>query len=103
MHPGHDLTLPKLYTYENTPADKTPIGLKVFNPTGSWTGYFTEYDPDEDTLFGFVDIGDPQNAELGYTSAAELREIRTRLGLKMERDLHFGQHFLKEVIDGGRP
>jgi hypothetical protein len=38
-------------------------------------------------------------AELGAFSLDELQGSRGRLGLGVERDLHFGDHTLREVID----
>lgn len=82
------------------PPDKVKVPLKLFNPMGAHTWYITEYDPEERLAFGFANLGDPAMAELGYISIAELEALRLPLGLKIERDRHFGYgHTLKEVID----
>jgi len=75
--------LPPLYANEHV---KDPIAVvKFFDPAGSWTWYATEFDGD-DTFFGLVDGHDK---ELGYFSLAELAAHKGRLGLGIERDLHF--------------
>ena len=76
--------LPALYSQESI-ADLTIHG-KFFDPTGGATWYLLEYDQD-DALFTYV-TGLGFN-ELGYASLAELSSIQGRLGLHMERDLHF--------------
>jgi len=83
--------------YEYVPAGALPmIGsqdpiarVKLFDPTGSWTWYLSEYDPDPDgggLAFGLV-IG--HEVELGYVSLDELAAVRVRFGLPIERDIHF--------------
>lgn len=68
---------------------------KFFTPDSNWTWYATEYDG-KDTFFGYVrGLED----ELGYFSLKELEEATSWLGLPIERDLHFGEHTLKEVMD----
>jgi len=45
----------------------------------------TEYDPADDIAFGWACLnGDTQNAELGYTSLAELAEVRVPLAVQVE-------------------
>jgi hypothetical protein len=68
--------------------DAAPI-LKLFLPDGAATWLISECDPDEpDCLFGLCDLG-LGCPELGYVSLAEIMTIRGRLGLPVERDLHF--------------
>ncbi|MBR0866306.1 DUF2958 domain-containing protein [Bradyrhizobium diazoefficiens] len=68
--------------------DHFPV-LKLFTPDASATWLISECDPDEpDRLFGLCDLG--LNApELGYVSLAEIKQVRGRLGLPVERDLYF--------------
>ena len=73
--------------------------VKIFNPMGSQTWYLTSYSEDEHLAFGFVNLGDPQMAELGYISMQELEEIRLPFGLKLERDLGFDKMPLQELIN----
>jgi hypothetical protein len=49
----------------------------------------TEIDPDDtERAFGLCDLG-LGFPELGYVSLAELATVRGRLGLPVERDVHF--------------
>lgn len=68
--------------------DFEPV-VKLFTPDAACTWLLTELDPDEpDIAFGLCDLG-MQCPELGSVSVAELQTIRGRLGLPVERDLHF--------------
>lgn len=77
----------------------TRVQVKLFNPVGAGTWYITEYDPETKDAFGFANLGDPQCAELGYIPIQELEEYRGPLGLGIERDIHFGNPLLSEVIE----
>lgn len=68
--------------------DPPPV-VKLFTPDAGATWLLTEIDPDdEDHAFGLFDLG-LGFPELGYVSLAELMTVRGRLGLPVERDLHF--------------
>ena len=68
--------------------DPRPV-VKFFTPDGGATWLLTELDPSEpDRAFGLCDLG-LGCPELGYVSLAELAAVRGRLGLPIERDLHF--------------
>lgn len=68
--------------------DHFPV-VKLFTPDAGATWLLSECDPDEpDRLFGLCDLG-LNCPELGYVSLAEIMEVRGRLGLPVERDLHF--------------
>ena len=68
--------------------DPPPV-VKLFTPDAGTTWLLTELDPDEDDrAFGLCDLG-LGFPELGYVSLAELVAVRGRLGLAVERDLHF--------------
>ncbi|MDP2654923.1 MAG: DUF2958 domain-containing protein [Candidatus Omnitrophota bacterium] len=75
------------------------IVAKFFDPTGSWTWYATEYEPETRTFFGLVD-GFEQ--EWGYFLLDELEECKGHLGLGIERDLHCGYKTLSEWRATGR-
>jgi hypothetical protein len=66
--------------------DHKPV-VKFFTPDGAATWLITEM-LDSDTLFGLCDLG-LGCPELGYVSLAELKSVRGKLGLPIERDLHF--------------
>jgi hypothetical protein len=80
-------------------AEDVRVIVKFFNPSGVGTWFATEYDSDARRFFGYATLGDPDNAELGYFSLDELEAFRGRFGLKIERDMWFGDHTLKEVMD----
>jgi hypothetical protein len=72
----------------NSGIDHRPV-VKLFMPDGAATWLLTECDPDDpDRLFGLCDLG-LGCPELGYVSLTEIMELRGRLGLPVERDLHF--------------
>ena len=73
---------------DNDDFDPPPV-VKLFTPDASATWLLTEIDPhDHDHAFGLCDLGQGF-PELGYVSLAELQSVRGRLGLPVERDLHF--------------
>lgn len=75
------------------------IIAKFFNPTGAGNWYATEWIPEDGVFFGYANIGDSECAELGYFSLEELQTYRGKFGLGIERDLHFHNRTLKEVLD----
>lgn len=84
--------LPPIYTHDGN--KEAPVRLKLFDPCSGWTWYATEYDPEERVFFGFEE-------ELGYSSLTELEGVTNRLGLHMERDLHWnGDTPLSKVMSG---
>jgi len=85
--------LPKLYANENKPAGETVAVVKFFTPDSNWTWYATEFDG-EDTFFGLVSGFE---TELGYFSLAELKSVRGKLGLHIERDMYWKPKTLKEI------
>jgi hypothetical protein len=93
--------------YEYVPAGALPmIGtqdpiarVKLFDPTGSWTCFLSEYDPDPENgglAFGLVVL---HEVEFGYVSLDEVASTRGRFGLPMERDIHFKPAPLAELRD----
>ena len=91
--------LPKLKVMANLDADKVLVPLKVFNPTGGQTWFITELNPDTLEAFGYVTgMGE---AELGYIDMNELLKFRGRMGLPLERDIHWDPRTtLAQVMDG---
>lgn len=70
------------------PPDHYPV-VKLFTPDAACTWLLSEIDPDApDIAFGLCDLG-MQCAELGSVSLSEIRSLRGRLGLPVERDLGF--------------
>lgn len=67
-------------TYETREVGDPIVHLHYF--VGSCDWWITERDVDDDgegqiQAFGYANLGDPQNAELGYISIKELCELRT--------------------------
>jgi hypothetical protein len=68
--------------------DFIPV-VKLFTPDAACTWLLTELDPEEpDIAFGLCDLG-LGCAELGSVSISEIEAVRGRIGLPVERDLHF--------------
>ncbi len=68
--------------------DPRPV-VKLFTPDAGATWLLSELDPDDpDLAFGLCDLG-LGCPELGYVRLSELDAVRGRLGLPVERDLHF--------------
>jgi len=67
-------------------SDLVPV-VKFFTPDAAATWLITEMAPDG-ALFGLADLG-LGFPELGYVDLEELKEVRGRLGLPVERDLYF--------------
>ena len=68
--------------------DHFPV-VKLFTPDGACTWVLSEVDPSEpDLAFGLCDLG-MGCPEMGYVLLSELASVRGRLGLPIERDLHF--------------
>lgn len=68
--------------------DFLPV-VKLFTPDAGCTWLLSELDPDDpDIAFGLCDLG-MGFPELGSVSIAELESVRGKLGLPIERDLHF--------------
>jgi Protein of unknown function (DUF2958) len=67
--------------------DFRPV-VKLFTPDAQCTWLLTELDPDHELAFGLCDLGMGE-PELGYVSLPELRTVRGKLGLPIERDEHF--------------
>jgi hypothetical protein len=63
--------------------------VKLFTPDAGCTWLLSEIDPENpDVAFGLSDLG-MGCAELGSVSLAEIGALRGKLGLPVERDLHF--------------
>jgi len=73
--------------------DDPVVHVKIFDPCSSWTWYIIEFDG-EDTFFGLVD---GHYCELGYFSLKELKRTENKLGIGLERDLHFEPKPLSKV------
>ena len=76
--------IPSLYQTESIPIRDKLIHLHFFIGGCDW--YVTEYDGD-DLFFGYAILnGDMDNAEWGYVSFAELKELSVR-GIEIDCEL----------------
>ena len=82
--------------------DHKPV-VKFFTPDAGATWLITEMYPDDpDILFGLCDLG-LGFPELGTVSLSELKSVRGRLNLPVERDLHFeATHTLSVYAEAAR-
>ncbi|MEW8524840.1 MAG: DUF2958 domain-containing protein [Candidatus Thiodiazotropha endolucinida] len=66
-----------------------PPVVKLFTPDAACTWLLSELDPDDpDIAFGLCDLGFG-TPELGSVRISELEHVKGRLGLPVERDMHF--------------
>jgi hypothetical protein len=73
---------------KNEEFDPMPV-IKLFTPDAAATWLLSEIDPeDPDIAFGLCDLG-LGFPELGRVSLTEIRAVRGRLKLPVERDLGF--------------
>jgi hypothetical protein len=71
------------------------IVAKFFDPTGSWSWYVMNQDPeDPDYLWGIVKGFE---VEIGSFSLSGLQNTKVRFGLGIERDLYFTPKPAREV------
>lgn len=76
--------------------------VKYFNPCGVGTWLITEGQRTDDgdfEMFGYCHLGDDECAELGYIKLSELENIKTPLGIGIERDLYFDECTLENAIN----
>ena len=92
--------LPKLYSTENIPNEGKTVVCKYFSPVGSWTWYVIEGEEKRngDILFWGYVVGNEK--EFGFFSLDQLNKIRLPYGLKIERDLHFKDVPLIDILKG---
>ena len=95
--------LPKLYANDGKDESETIVIVKFFDPCSNWTWYATEGEPvldDNDnevdfTFFGYV-VGN--FSEFGYFSLNELKKVKNRFGLGIERDMYFKEDTLENIL-----
>ncbi len=93
--------LPGIGETDNLPKEQTKVPLKIFDPCGRGTWFVTEFDG-RDLMYGYcVSPLGPDCDELGYMSFTELSSVKNRLGLGLERDLHWSSdNTLAKVMSG---
>lgn len=83
--------------------DPFPV-VKLFTPDAGATWLITEVYPEgpDVRLFGLCDLG-MGCPELGYAMLSEIQDVRGKLGLPVERDLHFkAEHRLSTYAANAR-
>ena len=88
--------IPALYATEALRMPDKIIRLHYFLGSCDWWIAEIDRDNEESLAFGFVNLGDPQNAEWGYISLRELEEM-TVFGFVVERDLHWDPKPFSEI------
>ncbi|MBX3109960.1 MAG: DUF2958 domain-containing protein [Fimbriimonadaceae bacterium] len=83
------LNVSPLYSTESTKAEDKVIYARLFALASAATWYVAEFDPEEQLVFGYADLGDPTCAEWGYVSIAELESLRWLGVPRVELDVHF--------------
>lgn len=91
--------LPPLYATDGVELEEKTAVVKFFDPTGRGTWYGFEYDPTERRFFGWcVSPLGPDCDEMGYFTLDELEAIRGKMGLGIERDIHFQPKKMSEIL-----
>jgi hypothetical protein len=91
-------TAPALYSTEDVALGDKTVVASFFDPTGRYTFYMLEYDPEQRLAFGWVVSPiSPDFDELGYASIDELEGVHGALGLGIERDIHFSPKPFRDV------
>ena len=87
--PGRELT-----------REEEQVVCKFFTPDANWTWYAVSASRDPDTgdvqFFGLVD---GLELELGYFWLSEIEKVRGKLGVPVERDLHWEPQSLYSLME----
>jgi len=89
--------LPRLDEIDELDLSGIVAKVKLFDPTGSWTWYIAAYTPEEHAAFGYVE---GWANEVGSIWMPGLVEFRGRMGLPIERDLHWKPQSLQSLLRG---
>jgi len=95
--------LPALYETEGVDTAEKNVVVKFFTPWSNWTWYAVEGAPvlDEEgneVDFEFFGLVDGHCKEWGYFMLSELAKVKGPFGLKVERDMHFTNVKMSEVL-----
>ena len=95
---------PPLNSTEDVPIGDKTVVAKFFDPTGRYTFYMMEYDPEQRLAFGWVVSPiSPDYDELGYASIDVLEGVRGAFGLGIERDMYFSPKPFRELAHELKP
>ena len=89
--------LPKLYSQpaHDDLSQEMVFYVKLFTPDSNWTWFIAEYDPETEIAWGLVK---GLEQEYGSFNMKEIKEIRGRFGLPVERDICFDPIKEKELL-----
>ena len=88
--------LPAIGTNEEVDWKEVLIRMHFFLGGCDW--YVAEYAPADRIFYGYAILNDDlDNAEWGYMSLDEMRDIRTRQGFEIDRDLHWQERKASEI------
>lgn len=80
--------IPELYSTEDQALEDRTVYLHFFIGGCDW--YIVEYDMENRLFFGFAILnGDLQNAEWGYVSFDELRNLTVPPGVQVDNDVYW--------------
>ena len=68
--------------------------IKWFTPDSNFTWYVMEYNPETGECFGLVE---GLEKEFGYFNINEIKTLRGKFGLPVERDTYFETTSVKEL------
>ena len=91
-------TIPPLYATEQVDADEKVMHARLFALGSAATWLIAEYDPEEKVAFGYCFLSNPEDAEWGYVSIAELESLKFMGIPRVELDAHFTPKPFKECI-----
>ena len=92
--------LPKLGATDGMPAKDRKVLCKFFSPFSNWTWYTLEGESREGGDYEFFGYVRGFEKEYGYFTLSELEGARRGDLPLVERDMHYGDHTLQEVLDG---
>ena len=75
-------------------SDSSKAFIKWFTPDSNFTWYVMEYNPETGECFGLVE---GLEKEFGYFNINEIKTLRGKFGLPVERDTYFETTSVKEL------
>jgi len=79
--PDRERRIPRLGETDGVPFDSKTVYQRWTEPQTGFYWLIAEYDPRDDTAFGYANLADDDNAEWGYIQMSEIR----RIGAVMDR------------------
>ncbi len=90
-------SLPKLGETDELPDSKKVVQAKFFTPWTNWTWYVVEGEEQPDGNWLFFGLVEGLAIEWGCFDLWELEALDGPFGLKIERDIYFGNPTIEEV------